>query len=108
MSEISHAEIARKVDANSAGIETVKSEIGDIRDAQAEMARAQEALAASQKKMTDDMAQTRELVEAYAAVKTGGRFVAWFAKFMAGLLALWVFLRGGAQFLVEIGSKPPA
>lgn len=99
MSEISHAEIARKVEANSDGIEKLRSEMTSVKVAQEEFARSQE-------KMADTQEKTLEMVEAYAAVKTGGRFVAWFAKFMAGMIALWVFVKGGAQFLVEIG-KPP-
>lgn len=78
MTEISHADIARKVEDLSDKVDS----------------------------MADDVGKMRELMEAYSAVKTGGRFVAWFAKFMAGLLAIWVFIKGGAQLLVELG-KPP-
>ena len=85
MTEISHADIARKVEDLSDTVDKLESTVG---------------------KMADDAAKTRELVEAYTAFKTGGRFVAWFAKFMAGLLAIWVFVKGGAQLLVELG-KPP-
>lgn len=82
MSEVTHKEIADQVAENRREIRAVHDDVAQLRT---------------------DMAKTLELVEAYAAVKTGGRFVAWFAKFMAGLLALWVFIKGGAQLLVELG-----
>lgn len=50
-------------------------------------------------------AQTKELVEVMAAVKTGSRAVIWMSKFTAGLIAVWVLLKGGAEFLVEIGKQ---
>lgn len=83
MNEITHKEIAQQVEENRREIKAVHDDVAEIRK---------------------DMAKTLELVEAYAAVKTGGKFVAWFAKFMAGLLALWVFIKGGAQLLVELGK----
>ena len=58
-------------------------------------------------KLTEQVEKLVELSETYAAIKTGGRFVAWMAKFLAGLLALWVFFKGGAQLLVELGTPPP-
>lgn len=52
--------------------------------------------------------ETKELVELLAFVKTGSRAVAWLAKLTAGLLLVYIFLQGGAQFLVELGTRPPA
>ena len=49
--------------------------------------------------------KTAGLVEAFAAFKTGGRFVAWMSKFTAGAIAIWVLVRGGAEFLVELGKQ---
>lgn len=83
MNEVTHKEIANQVEENRREIKAVHDDVAEIRK---------------------DQAKTLELVEAYAAVKTGSKFVAWFAKFMAGLLALWVFVKGGAQLLVEIGK----
>lgn len=83
MSEVTHKEIAEQVAENRREIRAVHDDVAQLRK---------------------DMAKTLELVEAYAAVKTGGRFIAWFAKFMAGMLALWVFIKGGAQLLVELGK----
>jgi hypothetical protein len=49
--------------------------------------------------------KTAELVEAFTAFKTGGRFVAWMSKFTAGAIAIWVLIKGGAEFLVELGKQ---
>jgi len=55
-------------------------------------------------KLTETVEKLVELSETYTAIKTGGRFIAWMAKFLAGLLAIWVLIKGGAQFLVELGK----
>lgn len=49
--------------------------------------------------------QTKEIVETFAAFKTGGRFIAWMSKFTAGAIAIWVLIQGGAEFIVELGKK---
>lgn len=83
MSEVTHKEIAESVDANRAEI--------------AKVARKVEELEAKADKLL-------ELMEAYTAIKTGGKAVAWMAKFLAGLLAIWVLIKGGAQILVDLGK----
>lgn len=40
--------------------------------------------------MQKDVAATKELVEAWNAVKTGGKFVTWLGAIAAALAALWV------------------
>jgi hypothetical protein len=54
-------------------------------------------------KATQD--ETKEIVEVVAAVKTGSRAVVWLSKFTAGLIAVWVLIKGGAQFLVDLGAR---
>lgn len=83
MSEVTHQEIARKVDENGRNIAAVDRKVDDLRA---------------------DFSKMVELMEAYAAIKTGGKAVAWMSKFLAGLLAIWVLIKGGAQFLVELGK----
>jgi len=84
--EVTHGEIAAQVAANREETAAVARDVADLRA---------------------DVAKTLELVEAYAAIKTGGKFIAWMSKFLAGLLAIWVLMKGGAQILVELGQKGP-
>lgn len=91
MSEVTHQEIARKVEENGKDIAAVDRKVDDLR--------------AEVTEMRTQIAKTLELVEAYAAIKTGGKAVAWMSKFLAGLLAIWVLIKGGAQFLVELGRS---
>lgn len=44
--------------------------------------------------MQKDIAATKELVEAWNAVKTGGKFVTWLGAIAAALAALWVVASG--------------
>lgn len=83
MSEVTHKEIAEMVEKNRDEIANVTRELADLRT---------------------EFGKMVELLEAYTALKTGGKFVTWMAKFLAGLLAIWVLVKGGAQFLVELGK----
>ena len=44
--------------------------------------------------MQQDIAATKELVEAWNAVKTGGKFVTWLGAITAALAAIWVVVSG--------------
>lgn len=56
-------------------------------------------------RLCEDSAKTLEIVEAWSAVKTGGKFVKWVSGLIAALLVVWAALRGGAQLFMEIGGK---
>lgn len=47
----------------------------------------------------DDSAQVKELVEAWNAVKTGGKFVRWIAPLMGGLAGGWAAIKFGIRGL---------
>jgi hypothetical protein len=51
--------------------------------------------------LTDQVAQTREMVEAWQAVKTGGKAITWFAKVLAGIVAVIAIIKVSAAALVE-------
>ena len=53
-----------------------------------------------------EVAKTREIVEAWQAFKTGGKFVTWLAKMIASGLAIWAAFKLGAVALVDLGSQP--
>jgi len=50
--------------------------------------------------MQADIAATKELVEAWGAVKTAGRFIKWLAGVMAALVALIVATKAGLAHIV--------
>lgn len=84
MAEVTHKDIMLKVEKNAAAIDDIRRDIADIRE---------------------DTAKMLEIVEAYSAIKTGGRFISWTSKILAGLIAIWVFFKAGLQFLAEISHK---
>lgn len=53
-----------------------------------------------------DVAETKGMVEAWNAVKTGGKVISWLAKVGGALIALIVLAKTGAVALVEWGAKP--
>ena len=73
MTEVTHAEIAAIVTRIERNVET----------------------------LTEQVAQTREMVEAWQAVKTGGRAITWLAKVMAGIVAVIAVIKVSAAALVE-------
>jgi hypothetical protein len=87
---VSHEEIMAEIIAmkammaTKADLDPIKADVADLKTSQG---------------------QTKDLVEVIAAVKTGSRAVAWLSKLTAGLLAVYVLMKGGAQFLVDLGGR---
>lgn len=44
--------------------------------------------------MKSDMHTTKEIVEAWNAVKTGGKFIRWAVPIVAGIGSFWLALKG--------------
>jgi hypothetical protein len=51
--------------------------------------------------LTGEVAQTREMVEAWQAVKTGGKAITWLAKVLAAIVAVMAIIKVSAAALVE-------
>ena len=82
--DVTHREIADQVAASRRETAALAREVADLKA---------------------DVAKTLDLVEAYAAIKTGGRFVTWLSKVLAALLAIWVLTKGAAVLLVDLGLQ---
>lgn len=52
------------------------------------------------------VAETKEIVETWRAVRSGGKVITWLAKIAAAVIGLVVFVKAGAVALVDWGSKP--
>lgn len=72
----------------------------------AQIAQAVKDLAVKIDGLEKQVAETREMVETWNAVKHGGKALTWLAKMLAGIFALWVSFKIGAAYIVEVGSKP--
>lgn len=44
--------------------------------------------------MKSDMRTTKEIVEAWNAVKTGGKFIRWAVPIVTGIGSFWIMLKG--------------
>lgn len=62
------------------GMSDLKNEVGDVKK---------------------DVAQTKDLVEAWGAIKTVGRFVKWSGTLFAGIVASWVVVKAAIVALVR-------
>jgi hypothetical protein len=56
--------------------------------------------------LVNDVAETKEMVEAWQAVKTGGKVITWLAKVAAAIIGLVVFAKAGSVAMVDWGSRP--
>jgi len=54
--------------------------------------------------LVDDVADTKEMVEAWQAVKTGGKVITWMAKIAAAIIGLVVFAKADAVAMVDWGK----
>ena len=50
--------------------------------------------------LTKEVAQTREIVEAWAAVKTAGKFLRWIGGIGGGIVAIYFGIKFGAKLMV--------
>ena len=47
-----------------------------------------------------DVAETKDLVEAWGAVKTAGKFIKWLGSIATGLVAVYLLAKAGMQHMV--------
>jgi len=85
MAETTHPEIAR-------GLAEVKASLA--------------AMHIELKAVADKVDETRDIVEAWQAVKTGGKVITWVAKVGAAVLAIFALVKVGATGIVDLGGKP--
>lgn len=62
-----------------------------------------ETLTEQVKEMRGEIAETREIIQAWQAVKTGGVFITWIAKVVTGIVALVAVFKFG---LSDFSIKP--
>lgn len=88
---MTNQELAHRMDTIEGKIDAF---IAEMRGAMLHQARAIE-------KVQDNVAETRELVEAWGAVKTVGRFVKWSGGLLAGIVASWVLIKAALVALIK-------
>jgi hypothetical protein len=79
-----HAELAARLDKGAAQFVEINKQL-------AEIASKLEVLPEMQR----DIAATKELVEAWGAVKLAGRFIKWASGLIGGLAVLWAAIKIG-------------
>ena len=72
----------------------------------AENKRAIENMAAELATVHAELGKMTEMLEAYTAIKRGGKMVEGLSKFIAAVLVVVALVKGGWQFLVEVMKGP--
>lgn len=86
----SHAEILARLDQGSAQFAMIEESIKEIREALQSLP----AIKADVETMKGDVKATKDLVAAWAAVKTAGRFLKWLGGVVAAIAAIKVGIYG--------------
>lgn len=66
-----------------------------------EMRREMASLKAETAEIQKDVAETRDIVKAWEAVKTGGKFVKWFGALAAAVVAIIAAVKGGFAMVIR-------
>lgn len=108
MRQPSHAEIAAQIDQDADRVsarlargEERFSHIEEKLDRLLEAVSSIPEIQADLAEVKGDTAKTKEIVEAWAAVKNVGRFLKWFAGIVAALSAIIVAVKVGAAHLLR-------
>lgn len=91
-------EIAKRFDEGSRQFTEIRGEFAEIRGQLADVLKALEPLPQMKRDIATakkNGASTKELVEAWNAVKTGGKFVRWIAPLIGAIGGAWVFVKTG-------------
>ena len=108
MRQPSHAQIADKIDADAERVaarlargeerfKAIEEKLDRLLDAVSSIPEIQADLA----EVKGDTAKTKEIVEAWAAVKTMGKFLKWSAGIIAAMSAIIVALKIGAAHILR-------
>jgi len=80
VTEVTREDLANGLAENKQSIDKVAAELAEVRS---------------------EMVKMVEVLEAYTAIKKGGKMVEWLSKVLAACLVIWAFVKGGWQFLAE-------
>lgn len=86
---VTHEDIAASQAAQSERLAVIEDQLTKIADSLKALP-----------KMQEDIAATKEIVEAWSAVKTVGKFLKWAGGAIAGLLAILAILKASARGLL--------
>lgn len=89
MTDVSHADI-------DARLQRGEGRFGDIDAKLAEIAELLKPIPEMQR----DIASTKEIVEAWGAVKAAGKFARWMGGIATACVAVWILLRAGVKALL--------
>ena len=82
-------EILKRFDDGSKRFDHIDEQLGIIMAALTDLPKMKEDIEAAQK----DSATVKDLVEAWSAVKTGGKFVKWVGPIIGGFFAGWAAIK---------------
>lgn len=88
---MTNEEIRARLDEGSRQFEEIRAQLDAIVRSLEPLPDMQEDLATAKK----DSATVKEIVEAWSAVKTGGKFVRWVAPIIVGIGAIWAAIKMG-------------
>lgn len=88
---MTHDEIQERFDQGSKNFEDIREQLEKVLTALEPLPQMKADIAIAKK----DAETVKDLVEAWNAVKTGGKFIKWIAPIIGGLIGGWAALKSG-------------
>lgn len=78
----------------------VEDVLFEVKHALEQVIKGQDELRETIRPISDDIAQIKDMVGAWKAIGSAGRFAKWLGGIATGLVALWIVMKAGAKALV--------
>lgn len=88
-----HQELSDRMDKFDGKLDEILKAFGEMRDSVSEVKQ-------SLVQVEKDVSETKDLVEAWGAVKTAGKFIKWLGSIATGLVAFYLLAKAGLQHMV--------
>ena len=97
---VTHEDIQARLASGQQRFTHVEGALNEVKRALQEVIRGQEEFRETIKPISDDIAQIKDMVGAWKAIGSAGRFAKWLGGIATGLVALWIVMKAGAKALV--------
>jgi hypothetical protein len=94
-----HEDILEQIALGQKRFSQVEDVLLDLKHSLASVVQGQNEFRETIKPISDDITQIKDMVSAWKAIETAGKFAKWIGGIAAALAAVWVVAKAGAQAL---------
>jgi phage-related protein len=101
---VTHEDIQERLESGQMRFEHVEQVLAKVEKALTEVIKGQEEFRSTIKPISEDIAEIKDMVGAWKAIATAGRFAKWLGVIAASIAAIIVLMKTGAHAIVEWGK----